>query len=305
MRHFGVDEGYIALIHMMYDGQMGTMDGIHFFDITRGVRQGDVLSILLFNAVLDFAFCNWKEKLSEHGWKLRDCDHRDIRTEKLTNVRFADDILILAKSKNELIDMMSLLLPELQNVGLEVNHTKTKLLTTDPSIFKINTSSILYIHDRYFQVLAPHEWHKYLGRYLTFSAHSRSSNELNHRIAAAWSQFHKRKYIFQNSNLSVKLKLKYFHAYVTPCALYGLGALSLGKTAMERLARVQRKMLRLIIGWQRYEGECWRTTMHRMKIKLPNALNTFYVESWDELVLKRKWSWANRILEMNDERWAK
>ena len=201
--------------------------------------------------------------------------------------------------------MMSLLLPELQNVGLEVNHTKTKLLTTDPSIFKINTSSILYIHDRYFQVLAPHEWHKYLGRYLTFSAHSRSSNELNHRIAAAWSQFHKRKYIFQNSNLSVKLKLEYFHAYVTPCALYGLGALSLGKTAMERLARVQQKMLRLIIGWQRYEGECWRTTMHRMKIKLSNALNTFYVESWDELVLKRKWSWANRILEMNDDRWAK
>ena len=42
-----------------------------------------------------------------------------------------------------------------------------------------------------------------------------------------------------------------------------------------------------------------------MKIKLSNALNTFYVESWDELVLKRKWTWANRILEMNDERWAK
>ena len=34
-------------------------------------------------------------------------------------------------------------------------------------------------------------------------------------------------------------------------------------------------------------------------------MNTFYVESWDELVLKRKWSWANRILEMNDDRWAK
>ena len=100
----------------------------------------------------------------------------------------------------------------------------------------------------------------------------------------------------------MKLKLKYFHVYVTPCALYGLGALSLGKTAMERLARVQRKMLRLIIGWQRYERESWKTTMHRMKIKLSNALNIFYIESCDELVLKRKWPWASRILEMKDER---
>ena len=38
LRHFGVDEDYIALIHMVYDGQIDTMDGIHFFDITRGVR---------------------------------------------------------------------------------------------------------------------------------------------------------------------------------------------------------------------------------------------------------------------------
>ena len=104
--------------------------------------------------------------------------------------------------------MMSLLLPELQDIRLEVNHTKTKLLTLDPSISKINTSSILYIHDQYFQVLAPHEWHKYLGRYLTFSAHSRSSNELNHRIAAAWSQFHKRKYSFAKFKLIGKIEIE-------------------------------------------------------------------------------------------------
>ena len=99
IRHFFVDEGYIALIQIIYDGQTGTMNDIHFFNITRGVRQGDVLTTLLCNVVLDFAFCNWKEKLSEYGWKLQDFEHRDIRTEKLTNVRFAADIFILAKSK--------------------------------------------------------------------------------------------------------------------------------------------------------------------------------------------------------------
>ena len=40
------------------------MDGHHFFDITTGVRQGDTLSTLLFNTVLNFAFDRWKRQLS-------------------------------------------------------------------------------------------------------------------------------------------------------------------------------------------------------------------------------------------------
>ena len=187
--------------------------------------------------------------------------------------------------------MMELLLPELAEIGLEVNHTKTKILTTDPANFKENTSSVLFMYDRYFQVLAPHEWHKYLGRHLTFSAQCRSSNELNHHISAAWAQFHKRKYIFQNTSISVKLKLKYFQAYVTPCALYGLGALTLGKASLERMAIVQRKMLRLIVGWTRIEDEPWKTTMQRMKIKVSNALHSYFVESWDKVILKNRSHW--------------
>ena len=200
---------------------------------------------------------------------------------------------------------MELLLPELAETGLEVNHTKTKILTTDPANFKENISSVSFIYDRYFQVLAPHEWHKYLGRHLTFSAQCRSSNELNHRISAAWAQFHKRKYIFQNTSISVKLKLKYFQVYNTPCALYSLGALILGKASLERMAIVQRKMLRLIVGWNRIEGESWKTFMQRMKVKVSNTLHSYFVESWEKVILERKWSWANRILGMSDSRWAR
>ena len=103
----------------------------------------------------------------------------------------------------------------------------------------------------------------------------------------------------------MKLKLKYFQAYVTPCALYGLGALTLGKVSLERMAIVQRKILRLIVGWNRLEDEPWKTTMQRMKIKVSNALHSYFVESWDKVILERKWSWANRILCMNDSRWAR
>ena len=38
LRHFNIEEGYIVLIHMMYNYQVGTMNGKNFFDISRGVR---------------------------------------------------------------------------------------------------------------------------------------------------------------------------------------------------------------------------------------------------------------------------
>ena len=67
LRYFDVDESLIVLIKLLYVNQSGTMDGIHHFDILGGVRQGDVLSVLLFNVVLDFAFIKWKKKLTSHG----------------------------------------------------------------------------------------------------------------------------------------------------------------------------------------------------------------------------------------------
>ena len=197
LRYFDVDESLIALIQILYMEQSGTMDGTHYFDILRGVRQGDILSVLLFNAVLDFAFNKWKCKLSSHGWKLDDSDDR------LTNIRFADDILMLSKSKEELCEMMTLLLDELADVGLEVNK-KTKLLTTESCHFKEGTSSVVNIKGNYFHLLGNHEWHKYLGKYLCFSSKLRRGIEIDHRIANAWAQFNKRRFIFLNKNLSLK-----------------------------------------------------------------------------------------------------
>ena len=47
-----------------------------------GVRQGDVISPILFNAGLEHAMRKWKAKLVHHGHGSR-----------LTNIRYADDLL--------------------------------------------------------------------------------------------------------------------------------------------------------------------------------------------------------------------
>ena len=65
-----------------------------------------MLSPMLFNAALEQALRNWKARLSTHGLMID-------TEERLTNVRFADDLIIYASSLKELIEMLDLLTREL------------------------------------------------------------------------------------------------------------------------------------------------------------------------------------------------
>ena len=67
-------------------------------------------SPFLFNAGLEVAIRRWKGRLLEHGLVLGGGRAR------LTNIRYADDLMIYAKSDNELIDMLEMLVQELSAV---------------------------------------------------------------------------------------------------------------------------------------------------------------------------------------------
>ena len=59
LRAQGVSSGYLALLAEMYRGQSGHLREAEDFKIGRGVKQGDVISPLLFNAALEFAIRRW------------------------------------------------------------------------------------------------------------------------------------------------------------------------------------------------------------------------------------------------------
>jgi len=50
----------------------------------------------------------------------------------LSNLRFADDIVLISSTKEELIEMLADLKRESGKIGLNMNIDKTKLLTPDP-----------------------------------------------------------------------------------------------------------------------------------------------------------------------------
>ena len=103
----GVDHAYISLSQLLYQDQHGRVNDSQQFPIERGVKQGDVLSAILFNCVIDVVFESWKHRLNYHGLYVAH------GLPRLTNTRYTDDRLLYVKSLDELIHMSDLLIQEL------------------------------------------------------------------------------------------------------------------------------------------------------------------------------------------------
>ena len=83
--------------------------------ITRGVRQGCVLSALLFNW--------YSERIFR---KLREKPGINIGGHVINNLRYADDTVILATSKEELQDILETVNKGGEKYGMRMNIEKTK-----------------------------------------------------------------------------------------------------------------------------------------------------------------------------------
>ena len=134
-------------------------------EIKKETKQGDPLSSLLFNAVLQNSLKEvtqrWQKK-KRMGIYLSDHDH-----DCLTNLRFADDVLLFATSKEQLHKMMY----EFKESGSTQERQK-KVLSNQSSFSPDSKKSV-----------------RYLGQLITFQ--QQETTEIKKRIRTAWATFHK------------------------------------------------------------------------------------------------------------------
>ena len=191
MQH-GVSQHLVWILQCMYYGQSGNVRGDLVdspdFGIRAGVRQGCVLSPRLFCAVLEFAMSPWRAKVETYGLNLHD------GMKALLDLRFADDLLVFATRRDDTIRLLEELVTSLGQVGLKLNTSKTKILTTQAQPgSSLQTSGGVTV-----EVLDSRCAHKWLGFMLQAAPGGNPSADLQHDLQAASRAFHANHSILTN-----------------------------------------------------------------------------------------------------------
>eukprot|EP00973_Karenia_brevis_P093120 12415722-Karenia_brevis.AAC.1 len=167
----------------------------------------------------------------------------------LTNLRFADDVLLIAPSLHQLKHMLTDLKDAASQVGLELHPDKTKILTNASKRTGRPTNKQVQINDVSIEILAREKSTKYLGRLITFN--EPQETEIDHRIRQAWAKFMKFKQELTNKYYSLKQRIRLFESVVTPTMLYGCQTWTMTDPLEGKIRRCQRRMLRMMLDVKR------------------------------------------------------
>ena len=124
LKGIGMPDPLICLLRDLYAGQEATVrtghGTTHWFQIRKRVLQGCILSPCLFNL---YAECIMRNTGLDEGQARIKTARRNIY-----NLRYLDDVTLLAKSKEELKILLTKVKEESEKVGLKLNIQKSKIM---------------------------------------------------------------------------------------------------------------------------------------------------------------------------------
>ena len=201
-------------------------------EILKGVRQGCILSPLLFNLYSESIFQEAVEYL-EVGIK--------VNGKPINNIRYADDTVLLAGNEKDLQCLVDRVSSISQSHGLKININKTKFMI----ISKQNIENIrIQVEDQNIERVRRF---KYLGCWLNDKWDP--DEEIKHRIEIARNTFFKMKTLLCNRDLNLTTRWRATKCYVLSTLLYGVEGWTLKARTMSRLDSFEmwlyRRMLKI------------------------------------------------------------
>ena len=221
----------------------------------------------------------------------------------LLDLRFADDILLFGFCQDDIVGMLDELKAALMSVGLVLNATKTVVLTNEAQ----PPTHIALRDGEKIQVLPRDCGHKWLGCILSAEGSRGQHLDFDFHLQAASRAFFAHKAVFCNRKVSLKHRLRYFHAMVTPVACFGCGHRTIRKHHLEQLDIEFRKLVRRIVGppvetdWAAPWHEVLHTWNERVQVQIQRA----GIPIWSRVCLTQYWKFAGRIAKLPPQRWAK
>ena len=235
---YGIPSKYISIMRNIYDGTqccVKTADGTtDWFEIKTGVRQGCVLSTLLFLIVIDFVMRRTSQ--TNKGIAVNG------RAQLLSDLDFADDIVLLSNDQDGLQQLMNSVFETGQYLGLKVNVKKTNVL----SIGNNDEVEVSVAGKKLEQVNS----YSYLGTVIDSTGNINA--EINSRIGKASRAFSAMYNIWHSKHINTKTKLSLYNSNVVSVLLYGSECWPLTVTNSKKIDGFDSKCLRRImdIKWQ-------------------------------------------------------
>ena len=124
----GIPDHLTCLLRNLYAGQETTVRTGHqttdWFQIGKGVHQGCILSPCLFSFYAEYIMRNTGLDEAQAGIK--------IAGRNISNLRYADDMTLIAESEEEPKSLLMKVKEESEKVGLKLNIQKTKIMASGP-----------------------------------------------------------------------------------------------------------------------------------------------------------------------------
>ena len=277
LKSYGFPQKIINILQSMYcDNQCSVKHGgqlSEWFRVKSGVRQGCVISPMLFLVVIDWVMKTaTSDKPRGITWNTFD---------RVEDEDFADDIALLSHTHKDMQEKTTRIEESAKLVGLKVNHSKTKIM-------RINAKKNDHITVNG-QTLENVSEFAYLGSVLTEDKDI--EKEVKTRIALASAAFQRMRPIWKSSTFSMQTKLRLYRSNVRSVLLYAAETWRTTRQIESKLRGFEGRCLRRILGiW-------WEQRVTNKEIQTRTGINCIVEE-----VQRRRWKWLGHILRMDKKR---
>ena len=264
-------------------------------DISTGVRQGCVISPVLFNLFLNYILKQIKPQLEERGVKL--CYRIGDSLFKLDKegmlemnewaFAYADDLVLMSDEKEKLHESLKIFDEAVADAGMEMSVAKTKVMQTgegaeDISIDFGARGTVKEVKE-----------FKYLGSLITNDGSM--TREISERIGKAGGVFAAmRRNVFAVKAMSKEVKLRVYSASVLSVLLYGSETWNCTAAEIRRLESFHNRCLRCMFGISKLT--------HFTNFALRKLTGQQTIQS---MIMNNRLRWLGHVMRMSDERMPK
>jgi hypothetical protein len=219
MKETGIPDHLTCLLRNLYAGQEATVrtgyGTTDWFQIGKGVRQGCILLLCLFNLYAEYIMTNAGLEEAQAAIK--------IAGRNINNLRYADDTTLMAESEEELKSLLMKVKEESEKVGLKLNIQKTKIMASGSiTSWQIDGETVETVAD-------------FILGGSKVTADADCSHEIKRCLLLGRKVMTNLDSIFKSRDITLSTKVYLAKAMVFPVAMYGYESCTIKKAECRRI----------------------------------------------------------------------